>query len=64
VFLTYSLKPFFWQKCRLTKKNWLYMNFLGETLYFESLDLTLSVEESYHRVQNEDMADFFSNKAE
>jgi hypothetical protein len=40
------------------------MNFLGETLYFESLDLTLSVEESYHRVQNEDMADFFSNKAE
>jgi hypothetical protein len=40
------------------------MNFLGETLYFESLDLTLSVEESYHRVQNADMAYFFSNKAE
>ncbi|MBT9098654.1 Uma2 family endonuclease [Methylovulum psychrotolerans] len=32
--------------------------FLGETLYFESIDLTLSVEEIYHRVQNDDMAEF------
>jgi Uma2 family endonuclease len=35
--------------------------FLGETLYFESIDLTLSVEEIYHRVQNDDMAEFLSN---
>jgi len=35
--------------------------FLGETLYFESIDLTLSVEEIYHRVQNDDMAEFLSS---
>lgn len=38
--------------------------FLGETVHFESIDLTLSVEEIYHRVQNEDMAEFLSNNIE
>jgi Uma2 family endonuclease len=45
--------------------NWRSVHyFLGETLYFESIDLTLSVEEIYHRVQNDDMAEFLTNKAE
>lgn len=38
--------------------------FLGETLYFESINLTLFAEEIYHRVQNDDMAEFLTNKAE
>ncbi|MDP2904604.1 MAG: Uma2 family endonuclease [Methylovulum sp.] len=38
--------------------------FLGETIYFESIDLTISVEEIYHRVQNDDMVEFLSNKSE
>ncbi|MFI3222677.1 MAG: Uma2 family endonuclease [Methylococcaceae bacterium] len=38
--------------------------FLGETVYFESIDLTLSVEDIYHRVQNEDMVEFLSNNLE
>lgn len=37
--------------------------FLGETLHFESIDLTLSVEEIYHRVQNDDMVEFLNNTA-
>jgi len=32
--------------------------FLGEIVHFESIDLTSSVEEIYHRVQNEDMLEF------
>lgn len=35
---------------------------LGEDLHFESIDLTLSVEEIYHRVANEDMDEFKANK--
>jgi Uma2 family endonuclease len=36
--------------------------FLGDEIHFESIDLTLSVEEIYHRVQNEDMVTFMENK--
>ncbi|KJV07566.1 Uma2 family endonuclease [Methylocucumis oryzae] len=35
--------------------------FLGESVHFESIDLTLPVEAIYHRVQNEDMVEFLSN---
>ena len=38
--------------------------FLGDDITFESIDLTLSVDEIYHRVQNEDMLEFLNNKAE
>jgi len=38
--------------------------FLGDDISFESIDLTLSVEEIYHRVQNEDMLEFINNKTE
>jgi Uma2 family endonuclease len=38
--------------------------FLGDNITFESIDLTLSVEDIYHRVQNEDMQEFINNKAE
>ncbi len=36
--------------------------FLNEDIYFESIDLTLSVAEIYHRVNNEDMTEFLKNK--
>lgn len=32
--------------------------FLGEEVHFESIDLTLSVEQIYRRVENQDMAEF------
>lgn len=32
--------------------------FLDENVYFESIELTLSVEEIYHRVENDDMVEF------
>ncbi len=32
--------------------------FLGDDILFESIELTLSVEEVYHRVVNQDMAEF------
>ena len=35
--------------------------FLGDTVHFESINLTLSVEEIYHRVQNEEMREFTGN---
>ncbi|MCK5191049.1 MAG: Uma2 family endonuclease [Methylococcales bacterium] len=38
--------------------------FLGDEITFESIDLTLSVEEIYHRVHNEDMIEFVNAKAE
>ena len=38
--------------------------FLGDEVIFESIDLTLSVEEIYHRVHNEDMIEFMNEKAE
>jgi Uma2 family endonuclease len=36
--------------------------FLEEDIYFESIDLTLSVEEIYHRVNNDDMVEFLEKK--
>ena len=39
--------------------GWVY---LGEDVYFESIDLTLSVEDIYHRVKNQDMTDFLAGK--
>ena len=38
--------------------------FLGDEITFESIDLTLSVEEIYHRVHNEDMIEFVNERAE
>lgn len=35
--------------------------YLGEQVHFESIDLTLSVEEIYQRVQNEEMREFIEN---
>ncbi len=36
--------------------------FLGEEVQFESIDLSLSVEEIYHRVQNEEMSQFIESR--
>ncbi len=36
--------------------------FLGDAVRFESIDLSISVEEIYFRVQNQDMLEFLSNK--
>ncbi len=38
--------------------------FLGETIYFESIDLTLQVEDIYQRVKNDDMAEWLEQKAQ
>ncbi|MCX7093260.1 MAG: Uma2 family endonuclease [Methylobacter sp.] len=38
--------------------------FLGDEITFEAIDLTLSVEDIYLRVQNDDVAEFLNNKAE
>jgi Uma2 family endonuclease len=38
--------------------------FLGDEITFESIDLTLLVEDLYQRVQNDDMAEFLKNNAE
>ncbi len=35
--------------------------YLGDDVTFESIELTLRVEEIYHRVQNEDMMEFMAN---
>ncbi|MBL6987220.1 MAG: Uma2 family endonuclease [Methylobacter sp.] len=46
-------------------EGWLQKHyFLGDEITFESIDLTLSVEDIYHRVQNDDMMEFLNNKAE
>jgi len=37
---------------------------LGDELSFESIDLTLQVEEIYQRVHNEDVLDFIKQKTE
>jgi Uma2 family endonuclease len=34
--------------------------FLGDNIHFESIDFTLSVEEIYDRVENQDMAEFLA----
>lgn len=45
------------------KNNWIPKHyFLGEDVTFEAIGLTLSVEEIYHRVNNEDMTEFLNNK--
>lgn len=38
--------------------------FLGDDITFESIGLTLPVEDIYHRVHNEDMSEFLANKAQ
>ena len=44
-------------------EGWLVKHYyLGDELTLESIDLTLSVEEIYHRVQNDDMVEFLANK--
>jgi Uma2 family endonuclease len=35
---------------------------LGDDIHFESIDLTLSVEAIYHRVDNQDVAEFLQSK--
>ncbi len=45
------------------KDNWLPKHyFLGDEVSFESIELTLFVEEIYHRVHNEDMIEFLNMK--
>lgn len=36
--------------------------FLGDNVYFESIDLSVSVEDIYHRVKNQDMLEFLNKK--
>ena len=36
--------------------------FLGDIVAFDSIQLSLAVEEIYHRVQNQDMVDFMNKK--
>lgn len=44
-------------------EGWVLRNYsLGDEVHFESIDLTLSVEEIYHRVENEDMLEFLQSK--
>jgi Uma2 family endonuclease len=44
-------------------ENWLVRHyFLGDEITFESIGLSLSVEDIYHRVQNDDMLEFLANK--
>ncbi|POZ52750.1 Uma2 family endonuclease [Methylovulum psychrotolerans] len=46
------------------REGWLAKHyFLGDEITFESIGLTLSVEDIYHRVQNDDMAEFLNNTA-
>lgn len=46
-------------------EGWLQKHyFLGDEITFESIGLTVSVEDIYHRVQNDDMVEFLKNKAE
>ena len=45
------------------KDNWFPKHyFLGDDVTFESIDLTLTVEEIYHRVNNEDMIELLNKK--
>ena len=44
-------------------ENWLVRHyFLGDEVTFESIGLTLPVEDIYHRVQNDDMLELLANK--
>ncbi len=44
-------------------EGWIPRNYiLGDNIHFESINLTLSVEDIYHRVENEDMVKFLENK--
>jgi len=38
--------------------------YLGDDVTFESIELTLLVEDIYHRVKNEDVLEFIGKKAE
>ena len=38
--------------------------FLGDEFTLESIDLTLSVEELYHRVQNEDVLEYIEQQTQ
>ncbi len=50
--------------CR-RNNNWISERyFLGDDVTFESIDLTLSVEAIYNRVQNEDVLEFLQAKAQ
>jgi hypothetical protein len=42
-------------------EGWLVKHYLGDEVTLESINLTLSVEEIYHRVQNDDMVEFLAN---
>ena len=45
------------------KDNWFPKHyFLGDEVTFKSIELTLTVEEVYHRVNNEDMIEFLNKK--
>lgn len=45
------------------KDGWVPRHYtLGDCIHFESIDCTLSVEEIYHRVDNEDMTEFLANR--
>ena len=47
------------------RNNWVIEKyFLGDTITFESIDLTLTVEEIYDRVQNEDMVEWLAREVE
>ena len=35
---------------------------LGDEIHFESIELTISVEDIYHRVNNKDVVEYFENK--
>lgn len=41
--------------CRRSKRWWPEHYYLGDTVHFASIDLTLSVEDIYARVMNDDM---------
>jgi len=42
-------------------ENWLSQHyFLGDKVHFKAINLTLTVEEIYHRVQNEEMLEFLN----
>lgn len=50
--------------CR-RNNNWISERyFLGDDVTFQSIDLTLSVEAIYNRVQNEDVLEFLQAKAQ
>ncbi|MCI5191192.1 MAG: hypothetical protein D3905_15680 [Candidatus Electrothrix sp. AS4_5] len=47
--------------CRRSKHWWSEHYYLGDTVHFASIDLTLSVEDIYARVMNDDMQAYRKN---